>query len=112
MQDYLEAKGHQVTVARHGYEGTVFAKNLLPDIILMDIQMPSMDGFEATRRIRAEASLKSTPIIALTALAMPGDREKCIQAGMNNYLSKPVDLKELNRLLNQYIAHKGEQFEQ
>ncbi len=112
MQDYLEAKGHQVTVARNGYEGTVFAKNLLPDIILMDIQMPSMDGFEATRRIRAEASLKNTPIIALTALAMPGDREKCIQAGMNNYLSKPVDLKELNRLLNQYVAHKGEQFEQ
>ncbi len=112
MQDYLEAKGHHVTVARNGHEGTVFAKNLLPDIILMDIQMPSMDGFEATRRIRAEASLKNTPIIALTALAMPGDREKCIQAGMNNYLSKPIDLKELNRLLNQYIEQKGAQLEQ
>lgn len=112
MQDYLESKGHKVTVARNGHEGAVFAKNLLPDIILMDIQMPSMDGFEATRWIRAEASLKNTPIIALTALAMPGDREKCIQAGMNSYLSKPIDLKELNRLLNQYIEHKGAQLEQ
>ncbi len=112
MQDYLESKGHHVSVARNGHEGTLFAKKLLPDIILMDIQMPSMDGFEATRQIRAEASLKNTPIIALTALAMPGDREKCIQAGMNSYLSKPVDLKELNRLLNTYIEHKGEKLEQ
>jgi CheY-like chemotaxis protein len=98
-------------VARNGHEGVIFAKNLLPDIILMDIQMPSMDGFEATKRIRAEASLKDTPIIALTALAMPGDREKCIQAGMNNYLSKPIDLKELSRLLHEYAERKGERIE-
>ncbi len=112
MQDYLEAKGYHVTVARNGYEGVLFAKNLLPNIILMDIQMPSMDGFEATRRIRAEATLKDIPIIALTALAMPGDREKCMRAGMNHYMSKPVDLKELQNLLNEYISHKGGRFEQ
>jgi len=105
-QDYLETKGYHVTVARNGYEGLIFAKNLLPDVILMDIQMPSMDGFEATKRIRAEAVLKDTPIIALTALAMPGDREKCLQAGMNDYISKPINLKELHELLNTYIHPK------
>ncbi|MFN8380525.1 MAG: PAS domain S-box protein [Anaerolineales bacterium] len=112
MQDYLEIKGYHVTVARNGYEGVIFAKNLLPDIILMDIQMPSMDGFEATRRIRAEEHLKHTPIIALTALAMPGDREKCLKAGMNAYLSKPIDLKELQKLLQEQIKYKGGKFEQ
>ncbi len=106
MQDYLETKGFQVTVAHNGNEGVVFAKKILPDIILMDIQMPSMDGFEATKRIRAEASLKNVPIIALTALAMPGDREKCLQAGMNNYLSKPINLRELHQMLNEYIQPK------
>jgi CheY-like chemotaxis protein len=111
MQDYLESKGYQIIVARNGHEGVIFAKKLLPDIILMDIQMPSMDGFEATKRIRAEASLKDTPIIALTALAMPGDREKCLQAGMNNYLSKPIDLKELSRLLHEYSEREGERIE-
>lgn len=112
MQDYLESKGHHVTVARNGHEGVMFAKNLLPDIILMDIQMPSMDGFEATKKIRAETSLRDTPIVALTALAMPGDRERCLKAGMNNYLSKPVNLKELSILLNIYTEHKGEMCEQ
>ena len=111
MQDYLEAKGYHVTVARNGYEGVIFARNLLPDIILMDIQMPSMDGFEATRRIRAEELLRQTPIIALTALAMPGDRENCLKAGMNAYLSKPIDLQELQKLLQEQIKRKGEKFE-
>ncbi len=111
MQDYLETKGYHVTVARNGYEGVTFAKKLLPDIILMDIQMPNQDGFEATRSIRAEELLQDIPIIALTALAMPGDREKCLQAGMNNYLSKPVNLKELLTLLNEHLTLKGAEIE-
>ena len=106
MQDYLETKGYHMTVARNGSEGVLLAKKLLPDLILMDIQMPSMDGIEATSKIREEILLKDVPIIAITALAMPGDREKCLQAGMNDYLSKPIQLKELHKLLIEYIEPK------
>ena len=107
LKDYLESKGYKIIVARNGSEGIIFAKNLTPDIILMDIQMPNMDGFEATRKIRMEKTLKNIPIIALTARAMPGDREKCLQAGMNYYMSKPINLKELHGLLDEYAGGKG-----
>jgi PAS domain S-box-containing protein len=93
--DYLTAKGYQVVVARNGVEAVARAQERRPKLILMDIQMPGMDGLEATRCIRANADLAATPIIALTALAMPGDREKCIAAGLNDYISKPVSLKGL-----------------
>jgi CheY-like chemotaxis protein len=93
--DYLSAKGYQVVVARNGTEAIARAHEMQPAIILMDIQMPGMDGLEATRRIRLQPDLLRTPIIALTALAMPGDRERCLAAGANDYLSKPVSLKGL-----------------
>ncbi|MBE0680678.1 MAG: PAS domain S-box protein [Anaerolineales bacterium] len=112
IQDHLESKGYHVTAAHNGYEGLLFAKNIQPDVILMDIQMPGMDGFEATKRIRAEATLKDVPIIALTALAMPGDREKCLKAGMNDYMIKPINLKELQTLLETYTPAQGANFEQ
>ncbi len=69
----------------------------------MDVQMPEMDGLEATRRLRADPALRFTPIVALTALAMPGDRERCLEAGMDDYLSKPMGLKELHRTLTQWV---------
>jgi len=93
--DYLEAQGYRVIIARNGEEAIERAKEDKPHIILMDIQMPELDGLEATRRLRADSAFAGIPIIALTALAMPGDREKCLDAGATEYLSKPVSLRNL-----------------
>ncbi len=95
IRDYLEYAGYQVETARNGQDGLDLVKQIKPDLILMDIQMPVMDGLEATRRLRSQAEFQNTPIIALTAFAMSGDRERCIKAGATDYLSKPVKLKEL-----------------
>jgi PAS domain S-box-containing protein len=103
--DYLQIKGYDVIVARDGAEGIQKAQEIKPDLILMDIQMPGMDGWEAIGHIRADADPKvaSVPIIALTALAMPGDREKCIAAGAKDYLSKPVKLKHLLETIEKHL---------
>lgn len=95
ISSYLSSKGYKIEIAKNGEEGVRLAKSLSPDLILMDIQLPKVDGLEAIRQIRAEQRLTSTPIIALTALAMTGDQEKCLNAGANDYLSKPVKLKQL-----------------
>ena len=92
---YLEAHGYRVLVARNGAEAVSMAEEWQPDLILMDIQMPVLDGLEATRRIRAKAGSTVIPVVALTALAMSGDRERCLAAGANDYLSKPVSLRKL-----------------
>ena len=81
------------------------------DLVLMDCQMPEMDGFEATRRIRsgdAGQAHRSIPIIAMTARAMQGDREKCLEAGMDDYLPKPIDTAALTDTLNKWLSKKGE----
>ncbi len=97
VQDGLTAYGYKVIVTREGIEAIERAQEIKPAIILMDIQMPGMDGLEATKQIRADADeqLAKTPIIALTALAMPGDKERCLAAGANVYFSKPLNIKRL-----------------
>ncbi len=102
LEDFLVAMGYQVEVASNGVEAIAQAGQLRPDLIVMDVQMPYINGMEATRRIRA-AGLDTTPIIALTALAMPGDRERCLDAGANEYLTKPVSLRALNALIRRLL---------
>jgi len=100
---YLEVKGYRVLLAKNGQEAIALAKSDQPDIILMDIQMPVMDGLEATKQIRLDPDLINVPIIAMTALAMTGDREKCLKAGVNEYLTKPVKLKQLANTIQQLL---------
>jgi len=103
ISDYLLLKQYRVIIARHGAEAIERAKEERPDIILMDIQMPVMDGLEAIQHLRVDTDfdLKNVPIIALTALAMPGDKERCLAAGANEYLSKPVPLKKLVQMIEE-----------
>ena len=101
--DYLAAKGYFVAVARSGAEALERLAEVAPDLILMDVQMPGMDGLEVTRRIRAGQIFTVVPIVALTALAMPGDRERCLTAGMNDYLSKPVSLGHLLDVIETHL---------
>ncbi len=95
LEDYLTAKQYRVIVARHGQEAIERTRESKPDLILMDVQMPGMDGLEATRHLRRDVSTSHIPIIMVTALAMSGDRERCLAAGANEYLSKPVSLSGL-----------------
>jgi len=87
----LEARGHAVLQAWDGRQGVEVALRERPDLILLDIQLPVMDGYEIARRLRAEASLAGVPIVALTSYAMAGDREKALGAGCDGYLEKPIN---------------------
>jgi CheY-like chemotaxis protein len=92
-----------VSVARTGPAALAAAVAHQPDLILMDVQLPELDGLTLMRRLRALPVFATTPIITLTALTMPRDREHCLAAGANAYLSKPVRLKELVRLIDQLL---------
>jgi PAS domain S-box-containing protein len=103
LTDYLQLAGYQVLSARDALTGMDLAKRTRPDLILMDVQLPGVDGLEATRRLRADPEFRTIPIIALTALAMPGDRERCLAAGATDYVTKPVSLKKLAALIEDYL---------
>ena len=91
----LQRKGFEVAIAVDGQAGVDMDTSESPDIILMDLSLPIMDGWEATRQIKANSSLNGIPVIALTAHAMQGDEEKALQAGCNDYDTKPVNFKRL-----------------
>lgn len=106
MHEHLTHLGYKVSIARNGVEGVIAAKKERPDLILMDVMMPVMDGLEATKIIRTDEDLKDVPIIALTALAMPGDRERCLAAGMDDYLSKPIRMNDLADAIEKHLGKR------
>jgi two-component system, cell cycle response regulator DivK len=101
----LRRRGYEVVIAVDGVQGLAMAKSESPALILMDISLPALDGWEATRRLKTAPETKSIPVIALTAHAMAGDREKCIEAGCDDFDTKPV---EISRLLGKIEALLGE----
>lgn len=91
----LQRKGHDVIVAVDGVQGIELAHSQKPDLILMDMSLPVMDGWEATQQLKSTTETKAIPIIALTAHAMAGDREKCLEVGCDDYDTKPVEFSRL-----------------
>ena len=105
----LKRKGYEVVIAADGKEAVRKAQSQTPDLILMDIRLPLIDGWEAMRRIKIMPETQSIPIIALTAHAMTGDMEKCMGAGCDDYDTKPIDLprllEKMQALLNNQDSH-------
>ena len=99
----LERKGYDVVMAEDGKKGVDMSKSDNPDLILMDLSLPVMDGWEATSTIKADEETKSIPIIVLTAHAMAGDREKALDAGADEYDTKPIDFKRLLGKIKEFI---------
>ncbi|MEP6604114.1 MAG: response regulator [Spartobacteria bacterium] len=91
----LERRGYEVVIALDGESGVEMAQTHVPDLVLMDMSLPVLDGWEATRRLKVDPATKHIPIVALTAHAMSGDREKAIEAGCDDYDTKPVELARL-----------------
>lgn len=99
----LEQGGHEVYLAHSGPEGLAVAADLRPDLILLDIQLPGMDGYAVARALKGDPQLQSIPIVAVTSFAMPGDREKCLEAGANGYLEKPIDPETFVAEVERYL---------
>ena len=99
----LERKGFEVVMAEDGAKGVDMSKSESPNLILMDLSLPVMDGWEATSTIKADDSTKSIPIIVLTAHAMAGDREKALEAGADEYDTKPIDFKRLLGKIKDFV---------
>ena len=103
LRDLLGAAGFTVLEATDGAAGVAKAAAEKPDLILMDIQMPVMDGYEATRRIKADAGLKAIPVIAVTSYALSGDEAKTRAAGCDGYIAKPYSPREMLRLIRSFL---------
>ena len=101
----LKRRGYVVIDAADGQQAVETAQSARPDLILMDMSLPVMDGWEATRRIKDDPALKHIPIVGLTAHAMVGDREKALQAGCNEYATKPVDFERLVEIIHRLLSN-------
>lgn len=104
LRDLLGANGYRILEARSAEDALVLARVERPQLVLMDIQLPGMDGLAALRELRAAPETTATPVIAVTAFAMKDDRERLLSAGFDGYLEKPVNVRELPSYLRSYIA--------
>lgn len=103
----LEKNGYEVFSARDGQTGVDMATSIVPDLILLDIQLPVMDGYAVAKKLRSIASLADIPIIAVTSYAMSGDREKTIEAGCNGYMEKPINPDTFIQQVETHLAYKS-----
>ncbi len=104
LTEHLRARGWRIAEARNGLEAVEQVTSLRPDVVLMDVQMPGLDGLEATRRLKSAEATNPIPIVAITALAMRGDEERCLAAGCDAYVSKPVKLAQLDEVLARVVG--------
>jgi CheY-like chemotaxis protein len=104
ISDVLLSLGYDPLIAKDGEEGIRLASAEKPDLILMDLSLPKMDGWTATRHLKADPDVKHIPVIALTAHAMLGDRDRALAAGCDDYISKPISLRELSEKLKLHIG--------
>ncbi len=104
LRDLLQVSGYSTIEATDGEKGVELAKARKPDLILMDVQMPKMDGLEATQILKADTTTRNIPILALTSYAMKGDKEKILQVGCDGYLAKPFDIQELLKKVAEYLS--------
>jgi two-component system cell cycle response regulator DivK len=107
LRDLLQMRGYATLEACDGKQGVDMARAKMPDLIFMDIQLPVMDGFEAINILKADPVTKGIPVVALTALAMQGDREKCMEAGFNDYITKPLDTRAFVIKVKEYLEKQG-----
>lgn len=106
FKDLLEYYGYEVYLAKNGEEGIKMAKEVKPDLILMDIQMPVIDGFEAIKRIREDPETRNFKVIALTSYAMPEDKKRAFEVGVDYYISKPINTRTLPNIIKEVIEGK------
>jgi two-component system cell cycle response regulator DivK len=104
VRDVLTFKGYQVIEAENGEDGVRLAKERLPKLVLMDIQLPGIDGIEALRRLRADESTRAIPVLAVTASAMDRDRRQIMAAGFDGYQAKPLNVKEFVAAVERLVA--------
>ena len=105
MEEIIKLMGHEPISARNGAEGIELALNEKPDLILMDIQMPGINGLEAMRRIKSDPLTSHIPILALTAMAMKGDEERLLGEGFDDYISKPIRLHDVTEKIGRWLRN-------
>ena len=107
VERVVEAEGHKLLKAEDGAEALNLLSGIVPDIILLDINLPGIDGLELARRFKADERLSPVPLIATTAQVLVGDRERCLEAGCDDYLPKPLDIRRLREVIRQHLGERS-----